>query len=498
MTEKAAPTTPQPTEGDSSPAAESPIEQVEETQAAPEAAVETAGEAQAEPTPVAESPIEQVEESQAAPEAAIETAGEAQADPTPVAESPIEQVEETQAAPEAAVETAGEAQADPTPVAEASTAAKPSSDEPRKADTDGDAEASAVAESTATPVEEVTATAPEAEVPAAEGSVEQAAPDASPTEADSAAATPAAAAPAEEEGGEIAELRQAKDAQTAVEGKVIGWNNGGFHVVVGELTAFCPRSEMEIASPKAPRNYVDKTFEFHVLKVQKKGRRVVLSRASHLRGERSAQRDEIRDRLSAGSIVKGKVASLTDFGAFVDLGGVQGLVHVSEISRNRINSPSDVLEVGQEIEVKVLKLEKGGRRISLSMRALEPDPWREVKEKFPEGSTQIGKVEKAATFGAFIALEPGLTGLLPLSAMSIPRDTSPARVYPPGREVKVLVMSVDSRRRRISLALPGSTLEGTQTDFKSYVKEQNRSAGGAAGFNAMEAAFKRIGDNADS
>ncbi|MGB5174703.1 MAG: S1 RNA-binding domain-containing protein, partial [Thermoanaerobaculia bacterium] len=131
------------------------------------------------------------------------------------------------------------------------------------------------------------------------------------------------------ESEEVRTLRQAMQDKAEIEGRVIGWNNGGFHVVVGATTAFCPRSEMELGAAKDPSEYLDKTLEFQVLRVQKKGRRVVLSRAALLRGERAKIRSEARDKLSAGSVVKGRVASLTDFGAFVDLGGVQGLVHVS-------------------------------------------------------------------------------------------------------------------------------------------------------------------------
>jgi len=293
------------------------------------------------------------------------------------------------------------------------------------------------------------------------------------------------------ESEEVRTLRQAMQDKAEIEGRVIGWNNGGFHVVVGATTAFCPRSEMELGVAKDPSEYLDKTLEFQVLRVQKKGRRVVLSRAALLRGERAKIRSEARDKLSAGSVVKGRVASLTDFGAFVDLGGVQGLVHVSEMSRQRVEHPGDIVEVGQEIEVKILKLEKGGRRISLSMRALEPDPWQEIHDRFPDGSVVTGKVEKTTSFGAFIELEPGLTGLLPASVISLPRDASLARVYPPGKQVQVQIVSVDSRRQRISLTLEGSALEGSRRDYQAYVRD-HRDTEPAQGFNALADAFRKL------
>ena len=293
------------------------------------------------------------------------------------------------------------------------------------------------------------------------------------------------------ESEEVRTLRQAMQDKAEIEGRVIGWNNGGFHVVVGATTAFCPRSEMELGVAKDPSEYLDKTLEFQVLRVQKKGRRVVLSRAALLRGERAKIRSEARDKLSAGSVVKGRVASLTDFGAFVDLGGVQGLVHVSEMSRQRVEHPGDIVEVGQEIEVKILKLEKGGRRISLSMRALEPDPWQEIHDRFPDGSVVTGKVEKTTSFGAFIELEPGLTGLLPASVISLPRDASLARVYPPGKQVQVQIVSVDSRRQRISLTLEGSALEGSRSDYQAYVRD-HRDTEPTQGFNALADAFRKL------
>jgi small subunit ribosomal protein S1 len=286
-------------------------------------------------------------------------------------------------------------------------------------------------------------------------------------------------------------LRRAMDEKSEIEGRVIGWNNGGFHVVVGSTTAFCPRSEMELGVAKDPGEYLDKTFAFQVLRVQKKGRRVVLSRAALLRGERARVRSEAREKLSVGSVVSGVVASLTDFGAFIDLGGVQGLLHVSEMSRHRIDHPSDHLQVGQEVEVKILKLEKGGRRISLSMRALEPDPWKGIQDRFPEGSVVNGTVEKTTSFGAFIQLEPGLTGLLPASALALPRDASLARVYPPGKELRVQVVAVDPRRQRISLTLEGSALEGSRNDYQAYLREQ-RQSDSAKGFNALADAFRKL------
>jgi small subunit ribosomal protein S1 len=284
-------------------------------------------------------------------------------------------------------------------------------------------------------------------------------------------------------------LRQAFDAGAPVEGKVIGWNKGGFHVVVDGFAAFCPRSEMESEEAAEPRDYVDRSFDFKVIEIRQGGRRVVLSRAAALRQESEEQSRVARRKLEAGAVLHGTVASLTDFGAFVDLGGVQGLIHISELSRGHVGHPSDVLEVGQTVEVKVLKVEQGGRRISLSRKALEPDPWKNIGERLREGSVVTGVVEKTERFGALIEIEPGLTGLLPSSEMALPRDTSPARAFPSGREVAVQIVSIDPRRRRISLAPKGAHLGGSRSDYEDYKKAAADEMG--QGFNALEAAFRK-------
>jgi small subunit ribosomal protein S1 len=307
------------------------------------------------------------------------------------------------------------------------------------------------------------------------------------------ASTPAQAAAAPEEREEVRLLRRAKEDGTPVEGRVIGWNNGGFHVVIEGVTAFCPRSEMELGHSKSPESYLDQSFLFRILKIQKRGRRVVLSRAIELRTERDKARAEAQKLLEPGASVTGRVASLTDFGAFVELGGgLQGLIHVSEISRQRIEKPSDLLKVGDEVEVKVLRMDKGGKRISLSIRQLQPDPWADIQNRFPPGAIVDCKVQKAESFGAFVELEPGLTGLLPTAAMSIPRETSPARIYHPGKQVRVQVVAVDSRRQRIALALEGSSVEGSRVDYQSYVRTQKTDS--EQGFNALADAFRKLED----
>jgi predicted RNA-binding protein with RPS1 domain len=290
----------------------------------------------------------------------------------------------------------------------------------------------------------------------------------------------------------VTALRKARDTHATVEGRVFGWNPGGFHVVIAGLPAFVPRSEMELEPIADPEAYLDKTLAFRVLKIQGKGRRIVLSRTAVLREEQEQRAAATAAKLRANDVVKGRVASLTEFGAFVDIGnGVEGLVHVSEISRQRVQKPADALQVGQEVDVKVLRVEKGGKRVSLSMKALEPDPWRDIRQKYPDGAVVTGKVERTDKPGAFIELEPGLVGLLPTSEMGLPREAIPARAYPRGKEVRVQVVGVDAKRRRISLAPEGSQIEGTRGDYQAYLKQQRRESDDA-GFHALASALSKL------
>ena len=434
------------------------------------------------------------------PEPAESSGSELEAVPEPEAVASFEDETETTPGPEAVASTGAEAEAAPEPKVEASdgeapeTAAEPEAvsaiDEPAAAEPEPIAGHDAGAEITAT---EAAPEPSEETALSAESTGQESAPNTeppTPTPKKPAPAKPAASPPPDRP--EMRVVTEALANRQPLEGRVIGWNNGGFHLALGELSAFCPRSEMEVGEIQEPESYLDQTFMFRVLRLQGKGRRIVVSRAAHLRNEKSRQRNALRKKLQPGTVLDGTVASLTDFGAFVDLGGAQGLVHVSEISHRRVERPSDVLSEGQEVRVKVLKIEQRGRRISLSIRALEPDPWKDLADRFPRGAVVKGKVEKANQIGAFIELAPGLTGLLPARSMTIPRETSPARAYPPGKEVSVQIVSVDPRRQRISLALEGSGLEGSRNDYKDYQRQSNKEGAAGDGFNALASAFRRL------
>jgi small subunit ribosomal protein S1 len=259
-------------------------------------------------------------------------------------------------------------------------------------------------------------------------------------------------------GGHVpGELEQALAHRIAVEGVVTGQNKGGFDVQVAGVRAFCPASQIDLRRGE-PASYVGQRLRFLVTRVEAGGRNVVLARRPLLEEEAAAQAASAWERLAVGAVVRGTVTSLRDFGAFVDLGGVEGLVHVSELGRGRAAHPSDVLQVGQVIEAQVLKLEPGtggGRgRISLSLRALEPDPWDGIAERFPVGTTTRGTVRRLEQFGAFVEIEPGIDGLVHVSRLALDRRVShPRQVVAVGDQVEVTVVGLDLEKRRIGLSM---------------------------------------------
>ncbi len=283
-------------------------------------------------------------------------------------------------------------------------------------------------------------------------------------------------------------IRGAMQSGKAVTGTVVAAGEEALEVEVDGVTCSCELSQMELGDPRPGESYVGQEFEFFVLTIEGDDQ-VVLSRVSHLRQQAVPQGPPKPQKIETGAVLQGKVVTVKDFGAFVDLGGTQGLVHISELARRRVEKTEDVVQPGDDVTVKVLKIDKGGRRISLSMKALEPDPWRDAAEKYSTGMTIEGIVEKVERFGAFIQLEPGLSGLLPSSKMMIPRDSSAARVFPPGKRLNVKVLSIEPRRQRISLGLEGDASEGSREDYEAFKKSQTESDGG---FNALAAALSKI------
>jgi small subunit ribosomal protein S1 len=343
-------------------------------------------------------------------------------------------------------------------------------------------------------------------------------------------------------------LAVAVDSGLPVEGKVVGRRKGGFDITIAGVRGFCPMSHISDIRGEDLDSHLGQTYTFKVLEFEPDDRKLVVSRAALIRAEKEKLRAEAWEKLEAGAVVTGKVGSLTDFGAFVDIGGVDGLVHVTEIAHHRVNKPSDVLTLGEEVEVKILELDQQKNRISLSIKQLQKNPWDDVGDRFPargafsgtvvrttdfgvfvelepgldglihvsqlqpgtelaspevavgstvqgwirdidtdnhrigltmrrladrnpweriemryqEGQIVEGTVENGADFGVFIELEPGLSGLIPISELGVERDTDPRTVFSPGEKIKVKVMTLDPGRQRISLSV------------KAYKREQER------------------------
>src|SRR5438046_4788199 len=259
-------------------------------------------------------------------------------------------------------------------------------------------------------------------------------------------------------GGHVpGELEQAFANGIPVEGLVSGENKGGYDVQIGSVRAFCPGSQIDRRrSPGA--QYVGQRFRFRITKLEAGGRNVVVSRRQLLEEEASQQARVVWAELRVGAVVAGTVTSLRDFGAFVDLGGVDGLIHVSELGYGRASHPSDVLQVGQRVEAQVVKLEpdpKGGRgRVALAVRALAPDPWATAAERFPVGASVSGTVRRLEQFGAFVELTPGIDGLVHVSRLALDRRVShPRQIVSIGDTVDVTVVELDPGKRGIALSV---------------------------------------------
>lgn len=254
-------------------------------------------------------------------------------------------------------------------------------------------------------------------------------------------------------------LSQVTDARLSgmpISGRVTGTNAGGLEVEIAGLRAFCPVSQVDAGFCPDPSIYVGRTLEFLVTEVAEKGRRLVVSRKALMRREEEGKAREILAGIRVGTELDGTVARLESFGAFVNLGGVDGLVHVSEIRYGRTENPADVLSVGQKVRVKVLSvLEQEGSRpkISLSIKAAQPDPWDEVAESFWVGRRVHGAVVRLADFGAFVNLSPGIDGLVHVSEVDLRPVAHPKDKLAMGQQIEAVILSIDPERKRISLSI---------------------------------------------
>ena len=368
-------------------------------------------------------------------------------------------------------------------------------------------------------------------------------------------------------------LRGMYENRVPVEGKVSARNKGGFDVNISGLRAFCPLSQIALGKIDNPDQFVGQTYDFRVTELSDDGRRIVVSRAALMKEAAAARADETRKAIVPGAELTGTIKTITPFGAFVDLGGVDGLLHVSEMSRRRVNNPNEVVAVGQEVRVKVIKVENSGKRISLSMKDQEPDPWSDVADRYPAGAQFTGRVVRSTDFGLFVEIEPGvdglvhysqlpfgvkqgdpsivigtsvtgwvrevdpskkrlslslreiavsdpwesvqqkypvgrviegvvdhgaapgifvqiepgLTGLIPSSEISVPPGADPSRAYEAGEKVVVRVMSVDPQRKRISLSVEAAKAAAEREEYVKFMDDRDA----AEGESAMALAFRR-------
>ena len=249
-------------------------------------------------------------------------------------------------------------------------------------------------------------------------------------------------------------LEKAYDAGEKVEGHIFNQVKGGYTVDLDGAVAFLPRSQVDIRPVRDVTPLMNQLFEFQILKMDRRRGNIVVSRRTVLEESRAEQRADLVQSLEEGQVVDGVVKNITDYGAFVDLGGIDGLLHVTDIAWRRINHPADVLGVGETVKVRIIKVNPETQRISLGMKQLEDDPWDGIEAKYPVGTKFTGRVTNITDYGAFVELEPGVEGLIHVSEMSwTKKNVHPGKIVSTSQEVEVMVLEVDPNKRRISLGL---------------------------------------------
>jgi len=239
-----------------------------------------------------------------------------------------------------------------------------------------------------------------------------------------------------------------------VEGRIFGRVKGGFTVDLDGAVAFLPGSQVDIRPVRDVTPLMDMAQPFQILKMDRRRGNIVVSRRAVLEETRAEQRSELIDKLAEGEVIDGVVKNITDYGAFVDLGGIDGLLHVTDMSYKRVNHPSEMIEIGQTVTVQIIRINEDTQRISLGMKQLESDPWDGVAAKYPIGMKMTGTVTNITEYGAFVEIEPGIEGLVHVSEMSwTKKNVHPGKIVSTSQEVEVMVLEVDSEKRRISLGL---------------------------------------------
>ena len=250
------------------------------------------------------------------------------------------------------------------------------------------------------------------------------------------------------------ELEEALEKNETITGRISGKVKGGFTVDIKDVRAFLPGSLVDVRPVRNPAYLEGKELEFKLIKLDRKRNNVVVSRRAVVESEHSEEREQLMDKLQEGAILKGVVKNLTDYGAFVDLGGIDGLLHITDMAWKRVRHPSEVVNVGDELDVRVLKFDRERNRVSLGLKQLGEDPWDNISRRYPANSRVFGKVSNVTDYGAFVEIEPGVEGLVHVSEMDwTNKNVNPSKVVQVGDEVEVMVLDCDEERRRISLGM---------------------------------------------
>ncbi len=249
-------------------------------------------------------------------------------------------------------------------------------------------------------------------------------------------------------------LAKAYESGETITGVITGRVKGGFTVEIDKVRAFLPGSLVDVRPVRDPSYLEGKELEFKIIKVDRKRNNIVVSRRAVVEGETSAEREQLLENLQEGQEIKGVVKNLTDYGAFIDLGGIDGLLHITDMSWKRIKHPSELLTIGTEISVKVLKFDKDKNRVSLGLKQMGEDPWVSIQDRYPVGYKLHGKVTNLTDYGCFVELEEGVEGLVHVSEMDwTNKNVNPKKVVHLGQDIEVMVLEIDENKRRISLGI---------------------------------------------
>lgn len=249
-------------------------------------------------------------------------------------------------------------------------------------------------------------------------------------------------------------LERALEQKQTISGLITGKVKGGFTVDIDEIRAFLPGSLVDVRPVRDPGVLEGKIIEFKVIKIDRKRNNVVVSRRAVVESESTAEREALLETLSEGMVARGTVKNLTDYGAFIDLGGIDGLLHITDIAWKRVKHPSEIVAVGDELEVKILKFDRERTRVSLGLKQLGEDPWTSISRRYPVGARLFGKVTNLADYGCFVEIEEGIEGLVHVSEMDwTNKNIHPSKLVQVGDEAQVIVLDIDEERRRISLGM---------------------------------------------